>query len=123
MTGTKTNERPGVRAQVKYVRTSAYKAREVLDLIRNKSVAEAAIELDLCERGPSDPIAKLLASAIANASHNDGIPADELFVSECYADEGPTMRRFRPRARRPRRPAASRLRTLPRIRRRRLHHP
>lgn len=89
----------GTRAVLKYARFSAYKAREVLDLIRNKSVAEAAIELDLCERGPSDPIAKLLASAIANASHNDGIPADELFVSECYADEGPTMRRFRPRAR------------------------
>lgn len=96
MTATQTQ---GTRAVLKYARFSAYKAREVLDLIRNKSVAEAAIELDLCERGPSDPIAKLLASAIANASHNDGIPADELFVSECYADEGPTMRRFRPRAR------------------------
>ena len=99
MTGTKTNERPGTRAQVKYVRASAYKAREILDLIRNKSYAEAAEILAFSERGISEDIAKVLDSAVANAEHNDGQLAEELFVSACYADEGPTLKRWRPRAR------------------------
>lgn len=99
MTGTKTNERPGTRAQVRYLRMSPSKARVVLDLIRGKHVAEAAQILQFSERLASEPIAKVLASAIANAEHNDEIPAEELFVSACYADEGPTLKRFRPRAR------------------------
>jgi large subunit ribosomal protein L22 len=99
MTGTKTNERPGTRASVKHVRASAYKAREVLDEIRGLHVADAADYLDLCERGIAEPIGKLLDSAVANAEHNDLQDADELFVSACYADEGPTMKRWRPRAR------------------------
>ncbi len=97
--GTKTNERPGTRAQVKYVRSSAYKAREVLNLIRNESYARASEILEFSDRGISDPIAKCLDSAVANAENNDGLDAEELYVSACYADEGPTLKRWRPRAR------------------------
>jgi large subunit ribosomal protein L22 len=97
--GVKTNERPGTRAQLSHARFSAYKAREVLNLIRGKSVAEAIAILQFTERGAAEPILKLLMSAIANAEHNDGIGRDELFVSACFADEGPTLKRFRPRAR------------------------
>ncbi|MBI2705030.1 MAG: 50S ribosomal protein L22 [Actinobacteria bacterium] len=96
---TKTNERPGVRAQVRYVRCSAYKAREVLDLIRGKHVSQALELLEFSERSIADIILKCLESAIANASHNNDIPDDELYVSACYADEGPTLKRWRPRAR------------------------
>ncbi len=99
MTGAKTNERPGTRASVKHVRVSAYKAREVLNAIRGMHVGDAADYLELCERGVAEPISKLLDSAIANAEHNDLQDAEELFVSACYADEGPTLKRWRPRAR------------------------
>jgi len=98
MTGTKTNERPGVRAQVKYVRTSAYKAREILDLIRGEQVARALEILEFAERDVARVILKGLESAVANAENNNGLAADELFVSACYADEGPTLKRWRPRA-------------------------
>jgi len=98
--GTKTNERPGVRCQVKYVRSSAYKAREVLDLIRDLPVTQALEVLEFTERDIARVILKALESAIANAAHDHGLPeADELFVSACYADEGPTLKRWRPRAR------------------------
>lgn len=97
--GVKTNERPGVRSQVKYVRSSAYKAREILDLIRGLPVARALEVLELAERDIARTILKGLESAIANAEHNNAIPADELFVSACFADEGPTLKRWRPRAR------------------------
>ena len=97
--GVKTNERPGTRAQVKYTRVSAYKAREVLDLIRGEQVARALEILEFAERDVAQVILKCLESAIANAEHNDQVPADELFVSACYADEGPTLKRWRPRAR------------------------
>lgn len=99
MTGAKTNERPGTRAQVRYLRMSASKVRIVLDLIRGKSVTEANQILHFSERGSSKDIQKVLRSAVANAQHNDEQVADELFVSACYADEGPTLKRFRPRAR------------------------
>ena len=99
MTATKTNERPGTRAQVKYVRSSAYKVREVLNLIRGKSLFEATNILTFSERRISDTVLKCLNSAAANAENNDDIPVEELFVSACYADEGPTLKRWRPRAR------------------------
>ena len=99
MTATKTNERPGTRAQVKYVRSSAYKVREVLNLIRGKSFFEATNILTFSERRISDTVLKCLNSAAANAENNDDIPIEELFVSACYADEGPTLKRWRPRAR------------------------
>ena len=95
----KTNERPGTRAQVRYVRVSAYKAREVLDLIRGKHVADADEILQFVERDIAIIIRKALASAVANATNNDGQDPEALFVSACYADEGPTLKRWRPRAR------------------------
>jgi large subunit ribosomal protein L22 len=97
--GVKTNERPGTRAQVRWARVSAYKAREVLDLIRGESYARASEILDFTDRAVAEVIKKVLDSAVANAEHNDSIPAEELYVSACYADEGPTLKRFRPRAR------------------------
>ncbi|MFN0088946.1 MAG: 50S ribosomal protein L22 [Acidimicrobiales bacterium] len=95
----KTNERAGVRAQAKYVRLSAYKAREVLDLIRGATVGQADEVLRFTERDAAIVIRKCLHSAVANAGHNENIPAEELFVAACYADEGPTLKRWRPRAR------------------------
>ena len=94
-----TETRPGSRAVAKYVRSSAYKAREVLDLVRGKSYSEAREILTFSERRISDTIAKCLDSAVANAEHNDDLDGDELFVAACYADEGPTLKRWRPRAR------------------------
>ena len=99
MVGVKTNERPGTRARASYVRSSAYKAREVLDLIRGKSCTDAQDILAFSERDVAQPINKVLDSALANAEHNDGLDIDELYVSACYADEGPTLKRWRPRAR------------------------
>ena len=99
MTGAKTNERPGVRAQHRHAGMSATKARVVLDLIRGKSVAEARTILQFCDRGAAEPIAKVLDSAVANAANNNDIPPEELFVATAYADEGPTLKRWRPRAR------------------------
>ena len=97
--GVKTNERPGTRAQVRYVRVSAYKAREVLDLIRDLHVDDADGVLEFTDRAVAADIRKVLASAVANAEKNDEIDPNELFVSACYADEGPTLKRWRPRAR------------------------
>ncbi|MCY3891476.1 MAG: 50S ribosomal protein L22 [bacterium] len=91
--------RPGSRAVAKYVRSSAFKAREVLDLVRGKSYSEAREILTFSERRISDTIAKCLDSAVANAEHNDELDGEELFVAACYADEGPTLKRWRPRAR------------------------
>jgi large subunit ribosomal protein L22 len=99
MVATKTNERPGTRAQVRHVRMSATKAREVLDLVRGLPVGEAADVLRFTERAASEVIARCLASAVANAQHNDELDPDTLYVSACYADEGPTLKRWRPRAR------------------------
>jgi large subunit ribosomal protein L22 len=96
---TKTNEQPGTRAQVRHARFSASKARVVLDLIRGLPVGEAADVLQFTERGASVAIAKVLAAAVANAQHNDELDGDTLYVSACFADEGPTLKRWRPRAR------------------------
>ena len=92
-------ERVGTRATAKYVRTSASKARVVLDLIRGLDVRKASEVLRFSERAVSTDIAKVLQSAVANATHNHAQDAEELYIAACYADEGPTMRRFRPRAR------------------------
>jgi large subunit ribosomal protein L22 len=97
--GPKTNEREGTRALLRNTRTSAYKIREVLDLVRNRPVGEARDILRFSERDAAALVLKLLNSAIANAENNDGMEADELFVSACFADEGRTYKTFRPRAR------------------------
>jgi len=99
MPGLKTNEREGTRAVLRYCRMSAYKAREVLDLIRGHDVARAAEILRFSQRDAARVVAKVLDSAVANAEANDGIDPEELFVSACYADEGTTIKRWRPRAR------------------------
>ena len=71
----------------------------MLDLIRGLPVAEAEMVLAFTNRRATEPVGKVLKSAIANAEHNHSIEKDEMIVSECFADEGPTLRRFKPRAR------------------------
>jgi large subunit ribosomal protein L22 len=106
MTGPKLNEksfvageRSGTKATAKYVRSSASKARAVLDLIRGLDVRTADEVLQFTDRHIARDVRKVLASAVANAVNNDDQDADELYVIACFADEGPTLRRFRPRAR------------------------
>jgi large subunit ribosomal protein L22 len=99
MTGVKTNERPGTRAVHRHCGMSASKARQVLDLIRGEDVQRAAEILTGTEREAAEAIGKVLNSAVANAAHNDQQNPEELYVSACYADEGTTMKRWRPRAR------------------------
>jgi large subunit ribosomal protein L22 len=99
MPGPKTNERPGTRAVHRHARISAYKVREVLDLIRNRPVGEAEEILRFSDRDAAIIVAKVLHSAVANAANNDELDPDELFVAACFADEGTTIKRWRPRAR------------------------
>ena len=99
MPGLKTNERPGTKAVLRHYRMSASKARQVLDLIRGQDVGRAAEILRTTPREAGTVIAKVLASAVANAVHNDGLDAEDLYVSACFADEGTTLKRWRPRAR------------------------
>ena len=106
MTGVKRNEgatvvgeRVGTRATAKFIRGSSTKARQVLDLIRGLDVQRADDVLRFTEREMAATIRKVLASAVANAEHNDSQGRDELYVIACFADEGPTLRRYRPRAR------------------------
>jgi large subunit ribosomal protein L22 len=97
--GVKTNEAPGTRAVLRHYRMSAYKAREVLDLVRGKDADRAEEILAATPREAARVVEKVLASAVANARNNDQLDPDELFVSACYADEGTTLKRWRPRAR------------------------
>src|SRR3954469_25078772 len=117
MTGPKLNEAPvrlsgrrrvrvkeettSFRAKARYLRVSPYKVREVLDLIRGLDAERAVETLRLSERDAATTVGKVLGSAIANGEHHHEHPvgADELYVSACYADEGPTLKRWRPRAR------------------------
>ncbi len=99
MTATKTNERPGTRAVLRHSGMSASKARQVLNLIRGQDVDRAAEILVGVERGAAEVIGKVLNSAVANAAHNDQLNPNDLYVSACYADEGATAKRWRPRAR------------------------
>jgi ribosomal protein L22 len=87
-----------VSAQAKYVRTSARKARLVCDHIRGKDVAEARAILAFTPRAAAKDWAKLLESAVANAEHNHELVGDDLRIAAVYADEGPTLKRYRPRA-------------------------
>jgi large subunit ribosomal protein L22 len=94
-----TDDRQRVRAQAKWVRTSARKARIVLDHIRGRSVPEARTILAFTPRAAATDIEKVLRSAVANAESNLGLDGDELLVEAAYADEGPTLKRWKPRAR------------------------
>jgi ribosomal protein L22 len=89
---------PVVRAQAKYVRSSARKARLVCDNIRGRSVEEARAILAHTPRAVARDWSKLLESAVANAEHNHELVGEDLYVKAVHADEGPTIRRFRPRA-------------------------
>jgi large subunit ribosomal protein L22 len=86
------------RATVKYVRTSPRKMRRTVDLIRGQHVAEARRILRLSTLGASRDVEKLLNSAVANAEQRPGVIEDNLLVSKAWVDEGPTLRRYRPRA-------------------------
>jgi ribosomal protein L22 len=87
-----------VHAKARYVRTSARKARLVCDHIRGKDVEQARAILSFTPRGAAKPWMKLLESAIANAEHNHELVGDELKIASVHADEGPTLKRYRPRA-------------------------
>ena len=86
------------KAVAKTVRIAPRKARMVLDLIRGKEVGEAIAILKLTNKRTSPVVEKLIKSAVANAEHNYDMNTDELVVKEAYANEGPTLKRFRPRA-------------------------
>jgi large subunit ribosomal protein L22 len=90
---------PETRASLRHLRTSPTKVREVLGLIRGREVDDARERLRFSTRGPAGVVLKLLDSAVANAENNQSLPEDELFVARAYADEGPTLKRWRPRAR------------------------
>ena len=85
-------------AVAKYVRISPYKVRTVLDLIRGKSVREAEAILRYTPKAATEPVLKLLNSAVANAENNLELNRDDLYVAEVYANQGPTLMRYRPRA-------------------------
>ena len=86
------------RAIARYVRISSRKVKTVIDLIRGKQVTEAKAILMVTPKIATEPVMKLLNSAIANAENNKDMAADTLFIAEVFADMGPTLKRFRPRA-------------------------
>jgi large subunit ribosomal protein L22 len=86
------------RATARYVRMTPMKVRRVIDLIRGMEAREALSVLQFAPQAASEPVAKVLASAVANAEHNQQLDASTLVVSVAYVDEGPTLKRFRPRA-------------------------
>lgn len=86
------------KAQLSMIRISPRKLRLVVDTIRLKPVAQAIAILNNMEKTASEPVLKLLNSAIANAVNNNGMEADRLYVKAIYVNEGPTLKRFRPRA-------------------------
>lgn len=87
------------RAQARYVRVSPMKARRVVDIIRGMRAEEASAALQFAPWAAAVPVRKVLDSAVANAENNNGAKATNLWVREAYVDEGPTMKRFQPRAR------------------------
>ncbi|MCX8527859.1 MAG: 50S ribosomal protein L22, partial [Candidatus Nanopelagicales bacterium] len=86
------------RAQARYVRVTPMKARRVINLIRGMKAADAQAVLTFAPQAASEPVGKVLASAIANATNNHAMDARALVVCEAFVDEGPTMKRIRPRA-------------------------
>lgn len=86
------------RAQARYVRVTPMKARRVVDLIRGMNADDAQAMLRFAPQAASEPVGKVLASAVANATNNHAMDAKDLRISEAFVDEGPTMKRIRPRA-------------------------
>jgi large subunit ribosomal protein L22 len=95
---TAANSPAGASATARHVRMAPMKTRRVVDLIRGLPANDALNVLRFSPQAASEPVYKVLASAIANAEHNDGLRAENLVVTTAYVDEGPTMKRFRPRA-------------------------
>ena len=89
---------PQAKATAKHVRVTPMKARRVLALVRGKNVDEALDILRFAPQSASEPVYKVLASAVANAENNLGLDRRTLVVAEAFADEGPTLKRFQPRA-------------------------
>jgi len=89
---------PGARAVARHVRLSASKARRVINLVRGLPAKEALTVLQFAPQAASEPVYKVLASAIANAENNERLDPDALLISAAFVDEGPTLKRFRPRA-------------------------
>ncbi|HLO47688.1 MAG TPA: 50S ribosomal protein L22 [Kamptonema sp.] len=87
-----------VKAIARYIRMSPHKVRRVLDQIRGKSYREALVLLEFMPYRSCEPILKVLRSAAANAEHNEGMDRAKLIVSQAFADGGPVLKRFRPRA-------------------------
>ena len=91
------------KAKVRYLRVTPQKARRVVDLVRGQQATEALAVLKFAEQSASEPVYKLIASGVANArfladKNGEAFNEDDLYISEIYVDEGPTMKRFRPRA-------------------------
>ncbi|MEA5503788.1 50S ribosomal protein L22 [Halotia wernerae UHCC 0503] len=87
-----------VKAIARYIRMSPYKVRRVLDQIRGRSYREALIVLEFMPYRATEPVLKLLRSAAANAEHNVGLDRTQLVITQAYADQGPVLKRFQPRA-------------------------
>jgi large subunit ribosomal protein L22 len=87
-----------VKAVARFIRMSPHKVRRVLDQIRGRSYREALIILEFMPYRACDPILKVLRSAVANAEHNEGYTPADLIVAQAFADQGPVLKRFRPRA-------------------------
>lgn len=86
------------KAIARYIRMSPFKVRRVLDQIRGRSYREALIILEFMPYRACEPIIKVLRSAVANAEHNQGLNPTDLYISKAFADGGPTLKRYRPRA-------------------------
>ncbi len=91
-------DRPGSYAIARHVRMSPTKVRRVVDLVRGMGVSDALSALKFAPQAASDPVYKVVASAVANAESTEGLRADDLYLSQVFVDEGVTMRRIRPRA-------------------------
>ncbi|HEY2299934.1 MAG TPA: 50S ribosomal protein L22 [Jatrophihabitans sp.] len=98
MTTPETDEVRGAFARATYVRVTPMKARRIVDLIRGKGAQDSLAMLKFAPQAASEPVAKVLASAIANAENNFSLDPETLIISRAYVDEGPTLKRFRPRA-------------------------
>jgi len=91
-------DRTEIKSIARYIRMSPYKVRRVLDQIRGRSYRDALIILEFMPYKACEPVLKVLRSAVANAEHNAGLDPTKLVVSAAFADGGPTLKRFRPRA-------------------------
>jgi large subunit ribosomal protein L22 len=98
MSNPETEEIKTAFAKATYVRVTPMKARRVIDLIRDMPAQQALTVLKFAPQAASEPVGKVLASAIANAEHNFSLDPETLIVSRAFVDEGPTLKRFRPRA-------------------------